>query len=29
MQKLENWKNIPQAFISTIVRKGEILNERE
>jgi predicted nucleotidyltransferase len=26
-EELEKWKNIPQTFISTIVRKGEILYE--
>jgi len=29
MQELEKWKNIPHAFISSIVRKGEVLYERE
>jgi predicted nucleotidyltransferase len=28
-QELENWENIPYTFISSIVRKGKILYERE
>ena len=28
-EDVENWKNVPQAFITSIIKKGRILYERQ
>jgi predicted nucleotidyltransferase len=29
LSDIEDWKNVPQAFITTIVRKGKVIYERK
>jgi predicted nucleotidyltransferase len=29
LRDIEDWKNVPQAFLTTIVRKGKVIYERK